>query len=131
MINAWIFAALALMIALLVTWEVIRGLRYRKQMQRQEQAIRRLQNDLHALCVGATNMGRYISSLEQRLRRMTERQDQMELRDPVQQAYAHAIRLAQQGAAVGDLIERCGLAQGEAELLLRVHRVHHRQAATA
>ena len=131
MIDNWLLAPVLIVIPLLVAWEVLRGIRYQKQMRQQDNAMRRLQSDLHALCAGSISMGKHISALEQRLHRMTERQDQLELRDPVQQAYAHAIRLAQQGADVGDLMDRCGLSQGEAELLLRVHRVQRRQAASA
>ena len=94
-------------------------------------AIRRVQQDIHALCSGAINMGKHIDVLEHRLRRLAERQDQLELRDPVEQTYAHAIRLAQKGADVKQLIENCGLARGEAELLLRVHNTQDRQASTA
>jgi len=131
MIDIWLLAPFFIIIASLVAWEIFRGIRHQKQMRQQDITMRRLQNDLHALCAGSISMGKHISALEQKLRRVTERQDQLELRDPVQQAYAHAIRLAQQGADVGDLMERCGLAQGEAELLLRVHRVQRRQAASA
>jgi len=131
MIDIWLSTAAFAVIALLVVWEIIRESRRREQMRQQTNAIHRLQNDIHALCAGAINMGKHISTLEQRLHRMAERQDQLELRDPVQQTYAHAIRLAQQGADVVDLMERCGLAQGEAELLMRVHRVQRRQAVPA
>lgn len=93
--------------------------------------ISRLQNDIHALCVGSIKMGDHISSLEQRLHRLVERQDQVELRDSVQQSYAHAIRMAQQGADIKDLMERCGLARGEADLLLRVHRAPHLRTVTS
>jgi hypothetical protein len=71
-----------------------------------------------------------MDGLEQRIRRLAERQDQLELRDPMEQTYAHAIRLAQKGVDVNELVENCGLARGEAELLLRIHRVQQ-QIATA
>lgn len=74
-------------------------------------------------------MGKHVDALEQRIRRLAERQDQLELRDPLEQTYAHAIRLAQKGVDVNELVENCGLARGEAELLLRVHRVQQRQVA--
>ena len=131
MANIWLITAIGSLCGLIVAIEVLRGTRHGKLMQRQEIAIRRLQSDVHALCAGAINMGNYISTLEQRLRRLTERQDQLDLRDPMQQTYAHAIRLAQQGAGVNDLVENCGLARGEAELLLRVHHVQKRQAVSA
>ena len=88
-------------------------------------------NDVQALCTGTINMGNQIDALEKRMRRLSERQDQLDSRDPMEQIYAHAIRLAQKGAGVDELVENCGLARGEAELLLRVHSVRRRQAASA
>lgn len=129
--EIWLLAAAGALIVLMAVIEVRRGIHHKSQMQRQEALVRRLQSDVHALCAGAVNMGSYMSALEQKIRRLTERQDQLEMRDPMQQTYAHAIRLAQQGAEVNDLVESCGLAQGEAELLLRVHRVQKRQAVSA
>ena len=131
MANIWLVIAIISLGVLFVAMEVLRGIRLVKLVRRQEAVIRRLQSDVHALCAGAINMGNYVSTLEQRLRRLTERQDQSDLRDPMQQTYAHAIRLAQRGADVNDLVENCGLARGEAELLLRVHHVQRRQAVSA
>jgi len=131
MIDNWSLAAIFCMIALLVALELVRSFRYYRQAQQRDMVMRRLQNDVHALCAGAINMGKHMDALEQKVRRLTERQDQFELRDPAEQAYAHAIRLAQRGADMNDLVEHCGLAQGEAELLLRVHHVQRRQTASA
>jgi Tfp pilus assembly protein PilV len=131
MIETWLMGAMFFAIVLLAIMVMVRGVRHSKQARQQDDALRRLHSDVHALCAGAINLGNYMNSLEQRLRRMTERQDQLELRDPVQQTYAHAIRMVQQGADVNDLVKQCGLAQGEAELLLRVHRVQRYQAASA
>ena len=93
--------------------------------------MRRMQKDMHALCAGAINMGKHMDSLEQRIRRLAERQDQLQLRDPMEQTYTHAIRLAQKGVDVNELVESCGLARGEAELLSRIHRVQQHQATSA
>jgi len=108
----------------------MRYMRTRKILNEQGAAMQRISNDMHALCAGAINLGKHVDGLEHRIRRLAERQDQLELRDPMEQTYAHAIRLAQKGVDVNDLVENCGLARGEAELLLRIHRIE-RQAATA
>ncbi len=130
MVEIWLLAAVFCVGALLAGLEIARGVRSHKLARRQDAAMRRLQSDIHALCAGAINMSNHMAALEQKLRRLMERQDQVELRDPAQQTYAHAIRLAQQGADVNDLVERCGMAQGEADLLLRVHRAQRRQSQT-
>lgn len=111
--------------------EFVRHSRMKRIINEQLAAMNRIQKDIHALCAGAINMGKHVDVLEQRIRRLAERQDQLELRDPMEQTYAHAIRLAQKGVDIDELVENCGLARGEAELLLRIHRVQQRQAATA
>jgi hypothetical protein len=110
--------------------EYIRYSRIKKILNEQGAAMQRIHKDMHALCAGAINLGKHVDGLEQRIRRLAERQDQLELRDPMEQTYAHAIRLAQKGVGVNDLVENCGLARGEAELLLRIHRVQQ-ETATA
>ena len=110
--------------------EYLRYSRTKKILSEQGAAMQRILKDMHALCAGAINLGKHVDGLELRIRRLVERQDQLELRDPMEQTYAHAIRLAQKGADVNDLVENCGLARGEAELLLRIHRVQQ-QTATA
>ena len=116
-------------VGLLCALEFVRHSRSKKMACDHKKAIYSMQKDIHALCAGAINMGKHLDGLEQRIRRLAERQDQLELRDPLEQTYAHAIRLAQKGVDVNELVESCGLARGEAELLLRVHRVQKRQPA--
>lgn len=118
-------------IALLAGIEIVHYSRTQRSINELSIVVRRIQQDMHALCAGAINMGKHLDTLEQRIRRLAERQDQVELREPMEQTYAHAIRLAQKGANINELVENCGLARGEAELLLRVHHVQQRQTATA
>lgn len=118
-----------LMITALIAAEIVLAVRRRRQERQRDAVLRRLQGDLHALVAGAVSVDQHLSAMEQRLRRLAERQDQLELRDPAQQAYDHAIRLIQQGADVNALMERCALARGEAELLLQVHRAPRHAAA--
>ncbi len=56
--------------------------------------------------------------IEHRFRHVAERQDQLALRDPETEAYRHAMRLAGEGATPEELMEKCGLARGEIDLLL-------------
>lgn len=71
-------------------------------------------------------MGDELAGVEQKLRRITERQDNLDLREPDVATYRHAIEMAQQGADVTRLMKSCGLARGEAEL---VRLMHQQQAA--
>lgn len=97
--------------------------RLRATLARQDSLLRSLERDMQAVWVGAKGMGDAVVSLEQRLARMTERQDRLDQRDPDQRTYQHAIRLTQGGAGVEELMEVCGIARNEAEL---IHRLHHR-----
>ncbi|MDX1252208.1 MAG: DUF2802 domain-containing protein [Gammaproteobacteria bacterium] len=83
-----------------------------------------LQNDLRVLCAGAVGVGDHVARVEQQLRRLAERQDQLDLRDPATQSYRHAIKLAQKGANVEELMSASGLVRGEAELLMRLYRAN-------
>lgn len=121
LLAASALAAVVLLGAIVVVLEWRRSVRQRRRERAWEEALQRLRDDMQALCAGAANVGRHLASVDQRLRRLGERQDQVEARDPAQQVYGHAIRLAQRGADVDELIASCGLARGEAELLLRLH----------
>ena len=96
--------------------------RLRQQVARQQGVLQALERDLQGICHGARGMGEVVGRLEDKLRRLTERQDQLSLREPVQQAYHQAIRLAHRGASVEELVEACGLPRGEAELIQVLHQ---------
>lgn len=117
-------------IALVLILEFVRYSRGKKFMQEQMAVMGKMQKDIHALCAGAINMGKHVDSLELRIRRLAERQDKLRVRDPMEQTYSHAIRLAQKGIDVNELVETCGLPWGEAELLLRIHRIQERHATS-
>lgn len=89
--------------------------------QRHREEIRSLNSDISALCSGATGLGNHLNDIEHQLRRLFERQDQIELRDPAEREYHNAVRLIQDGAGIDKLIATCGLTRGEAELLVRLH----------
>ena len=122
MTDFFLQSAIVLIALILLGVESIRVVRSRRREREMKAELQRLREDMQALCTGAANVGKHLTAMEQKIRRLSERQDQVELRDPAHQAYGHAIRLAQRGADVGELIASCGLARGEAELLLRLHR---------
>lgn len=106
-------AALGLMVALR---------RLRRQERRHQAAIRSLQDDLTALCDGAVGVGDHLSRVEQHLRRLAERQDQVDMYDPSLQAFDIAVQMVQGGAPVDEIMAKCGLVRSEAELLITLHR---------
>lgn len=104
-----------------VWWKIIRLQRCARQ---QEAELQRLTNDMHSSGNVLASMDEYKLGVEQQLRRLAERQDQTDFREPVSPAYNHAIKLVQKGASIDELIATCGLVRGEAELLIRLHRLN-------
>src|SRR3569832_1590351 len=74
-------AAILAVASLLLVMEVWRTLRGRRREREFDATARRLRDDMQALCTGAANMGKHLATLEQKLRRVSERQDQLELRE--------------------------------------------------
>lgn len=96
----------------------------RRQLKRaaaSEAALQALRTDLGAMCASIAGFGERLVRIEQQLRSVGDRQDQLELRPGGDRSYAHAIRMVQKGAGVDELVANCGINRGEAELLLRVH----------
>ena len=56
-------------------------------------------------------------------RNLAQRQDQVDLYDAANQPYEQAIRLAQRGMEKDELVEVCGLSEGEADLINMLHRL--------
>ena len=107
---------------------VVHARRLKRRVAEQDAFLRSLERDMQAVCRGARGMGGTVIKLEQKLRHLTERQDSLDLREPNSQIYNHAITLAHRGATVEQLVESCGLARSEAELLHLLHRQKRRRA---
>ncbi len=61
------------------------------------------------------------AALETRLRRLARQQEQLMLRDAETGHYLQAVRQAERGASVEELMAGNDLTRGEAELILRLH----------
>lgn len=55
--------------------------------------------------------------LEQRFRRLTERFEQLEMREKGDKQFERAAGLLNKGSSINDIMDTCGLTQGEVELL--------------
>lgn len=94
----------------------------KKYRSSHDKQIKLLNAEISALCTGAAGTGAHLSRVEQKVKRILERQDQLDLRDPSDRALDQATRMARQGATVEELIAKCGLVRAEAELLALLHR---------
>ena len=104
-----------------VWWKVVVLQRRTRQY---EAELRLLKDDVRSVLDGSINMEEYKLNTEQQLRRLTERQQQTDYREPASPTYNHAIKLAQKGVSIEELMAVCGLVRGEAELLIRLHRLN-------
>lgn len=93
-------------------------LRFQKFATEQELVINRLHDDFNAMCAAAVGVDEHLARLEDRTRSLLQRQDHLELLEPATDTYKEAINLVRNGAGVDQLMTDCGLARGEAELLL-------------
>lgn len=108
-------------VALLVgAFVLIRHQRYLKT--RTGNALREARDDLSAVISAALGVGQRVEALEEKVRRQTERIEQRDLSEPLQQSYRQAMLLIDSGADIPTLVERCGVTRGEAELLENMYR---------
>ena len=101
-------------------------LRFRKHLRSSDTVEARLvglQNDIRALTAGAAGLGKKLHSLERGSRRVQERQNQIEINKSDGRPYEQAIRMAQQGASVDELMTVCEFSRNEAELIVMMHRM--------
>ena len=94
----------------------------RQRSMTYERKLKLLNDEVSALCTGAVAAGEHVNKLEQKLKRVIERQDQLDSRDPSDRAIDQATRMVRQGATVEELVTSCGLVRAEAELLLLLNR---------
>jgi len=121
-LAALLLATLGFVMAL-ICYSHVRQLKRRLVEARQEThlLVKALRNETHAMGSGAIGVGQRLVEVEKRLNSTMERQMEFEQRDPGSLPYAYAVRLVEMGASAEDLINNCGLARVEAELITLVH----------
>ncbi len=98
--------------------------RLRTQLAKQQKSLGNLQNDVATLCSGAVDLGEHLAHLQQSTQNLSRRQDELELKGPSSvDNYRHAARLMGKGIELEEVMEDCGLARGEAELLALAQRL--------
>ena len=109
--------------------------RQRKLQQEQSLSMQMLQRDLRALANAAVGVGGRVLEIERQQRKrpaIVQVQEQVqpqltsapvEFYNPNNQPYEQAIRMAQSGATVEDIVNVCCLSKSEAELVTMMHRL--------
>ena len=104
---------------------------HRSLKSRTGKALRDARDDLSAVVSAALGMGQRVEELEEKVRRQTERIEQRNLSEPLQQSYRQAMQMIDSGADIPTLVERCGVTRGEAELLENLYRAESAKHVTA
>lgn len=87
-----------------------------------EKQLKQARDDLRALTTASVGVGGRVLELERRLRRMAEKQKQVDLSESANQGYDLAIDMAKQGMKIEDMVASCGISRNEAELIQMMHR---------
>ncbi len=119
-----LIAALVLALAALGSSSLVLSRRHRAQQLRLEA----VQSDLRALCNAVMSLAQRQGLVEQQLRQVAARQEELGLRqeqndDPDARSYEQADKLLRKGASAEELVEICGISRGEAELLVMMRRL--------
>ena len=91
-------------------------------LQDAQQRVKQMEQELGALCSASVGAGDHVVKLEQKVRRIIERQNLLELRSSNDRPYSQASQLVHRGADIEELVNTCGLTRGEAELLVMMQR---------
>jgi len=114
---------------LLAIFLLVMSYRFFRLSRAQATQINALQQQLSALCSAAVGSDERIVRFEQTLMKIREQQSTLDLGQPHQQSYEHAIRLARKGVDVNQLIDNCNLSEEEALLISRLHGARRQSAA--
>ena len=87
-----------------------------------EKQLKQARNDLKALTTASIGVGGRVLELERRLRRLSEKQKEVDIYESANQPYDHAIDLARQGMKVEEIVTMCGISRNEAELIQMMNR---------
>ncbi len=128
--------AVAIIAVLVAVYGVMQVLTLRRLLDRNkhetQMLVQSLRNETHAMGSGSIGVGQRLLEVEKKLNQTMERQADLEQKDIGSLPYNYAIRLVEMGATSDDLVENCGLARVEADLIALVHsELRNRQRADA
>ncbi|MBD3609872.1 MAG: DUF2802 domain-containing protein [Gammaproteobacteria bacterium] len=103
---------------------VIFVIRLQRSKCRMQEELHQLKSDMRAIVSAAVGVGERVHLLEKSFKQLSQRQEQqLDQADPEGQTFQQAIKMAQKGSSVDELIDICGLTRGEAELVSMLHRM--------
>lgn len=92
-------------------------MRLSSHLRQQRKANSELHQQMRALTSAALGMGERVLEMERRQRHLAERQENFDIYESANQPYEQAIKMAQHGAKIEELVDRCGVSENEAHLI--------------
>ena len=102
--------------------------RWHGRLDRQQQGIETMSQDLDALCRGMLRIGEQCQRLDSQIASLVDLQTRRELNGPVERDYELAEKMIACGEPIERIMSECGLVRSEAELLRRMHERRPRAA---
>lgn len=103
-------------------WSLFTINKLKKIVTHKDGLIESLGEEVNAMTLASIGVGERVSQLEVYYRKLVARQDQLDLRQPLNQSYKEAISLVKSGEKDHQkLIEKSGLNQSEVELIMMLH----------
>jgi hypothetical protein len=125
LILAGLVAGLLLAAVVALFWllrgSIDTGRRLQQRFDELQSQQRLLASELAGFQQTNIQMGEQLTVLNQQIKRLQERQQQVEQQDPVSVSYSQASRLVGLGASADDLTQACGITKAEADLLIKMH----------
>lgn len=110
--------------SLCISYVLYRSLRSERLAQHNlAQQVVKLQCEVRALYAGAVGVGERLSRQERKIKRLNERQEQVEIKTNGDRPYDQAIRMVKNGSSLDEIISICNLTRGEAELITMMHQL--------
>lgn len=111
-------------ILLLLILSCLHGYKSRRDIKYSQKKVELLEENMQALCSGASGIDAMITNVNRRIDRLMQRQEAIDFRaDSGSRGYNSAIRMIKRGATVSELVENCGITGAEAKLLHSMHAV--------
>ncbi|VAW93000.1 hypothetical protein MNBD_GAMMA22-572 [hydrothermal vent metagenome] len=122
--NLNFFVLLQVTSLLLISVLLLFIVKTKKQQIRDQHDLSELKRDLRALTSAALGVGERVLKVERQQNNNEVKFDNVnKLSHNNDVSYEHAIHLVQKGVKVNQLVDSCGLSQGEADLVSLLHRI--------
>lgn len=103
--------SVAVIVSFIFLWRLSAKLRQQKQQHNE------LRKQMRALTSAALGMGERVQEMERRQKNLAEQQEQVNIYESANQPYEQAIRMAEHGASIEELVDNCGVSENEAHLI--------------